>query len=65
MGLKAGPDWFGVHACMVCHDIIDGRRPPPEGVTKLDVLECQMRGLERTITHLISEDLIKIKGINL
>ena len=65
MGLKAGQDWWGAHACAVCHDIIDGRRPAPDGVDEIELLRCQMRGLEKTLASLIGRDLIKVKGINL
>ena len=65
MGLKAGPDWWAAYACSVCHDIIDGRQPRPEGVTAIEVLRCEMRGLEKTLASLIDRDLIQVKGINL
>ena len=65
MGLKAGPDWWGSHACAVCHDIIDGRAKPSDTISELELLKCQMRGLERTLASLIERDIIKIKGINL
>lgn len=57
MALKS-PDWWGVHACHVCHDIIDGRRrvdlPPGE------IRDCIQRGLFRTWAQLIEEGVIVV-----
>ena len=34
MGLKA-PDTAAVYGCSACHDVLDGRRPRPDGMSKL------------------------------
>lgn len=34
MGLKA-PDTAAAYGCSACHDVLDGRRPRPDGMSKL------------------------------
>lgn len=36
MGLKA-TDTAACFGCSACHDVLDGRRPRPEGITKADI----------------------------
>ena len=57
MAIKS-PDYFAVYACSTCHDVIDGRMNTD--LPKAELLRCQMRGLERTWSQLISEELIVI-----
>ncbi len=33
MGLKA-PDHLAAYGCSACHDVVDGRRPRPEGLSQ-------------------------------
>ena len=55
------PDWWLVHSCMTCHDIIDGRKTDHD----LSPLEIQVqinRALFITINRAIDAGLIVIKG---
>lgn len=54
-GLKTD-DWWAVHACASCHDLIDGRRPGEWTHTDL------LRALHETLTRLVDDGLIEIKG---
>lgn len=47
MGLKA-PDTAAVFGCIYCHDVLDGRRPRPEGFSKLDLEAAFYAALKRT-----------------
>lgn len=57
MGTKS-PNWWGVHACAACHDIIDGRKAAdlPEEEIQL----CIRRGLFRTLSRLIESGSIQV-----
>jgi hypothetical protein len=50
MGLKA-PDTAAAFGCAACHDVLDGRRPRPDGMTLEDVDAYFGHGLKAT--HLI------------
>lgn len=56
MGLKA-PDTAACFGCSACHDILDGRRPRPEGITLYMVLGAFVMAVART------HDRLKEKGI--
>jgi len=58
MSLKS-PDHWGSYGCSDCHDIIDGRRQIP--LSKLEILECVMRGVFSTQQLLIDQGLMVIK----
>ena len=47
MGLKA-PDTRGAYGCVACHDVLDGRRPRPDGMTYEHMLELFEQAVERT-----------------
>lgn len=47
MGLKA-PDTAACFGCSACHDVLDGRRPRPEGMTKDDVDGTFRGAVQRT-----------------
>lgn len=47
MGLKA-PDSAAAFGCAACHDVLDGRRPRPEGFSKLDLEGAFYAGMRRT-----------------
>lgn len=47
MGLKA-PDHMAAFGCSACHDILDGRRPRPEGLSATDVENHFYIGVMRT-----------------
>jgi hypothetical protein len=57
MGLKA-PDTAACFGCAACHDILDGRRPRPEGMTLLMVEGAFVRAVART------HERLKQKGIS-
>lgn len=56
MGLKA-PDTEAAYGCSACHDIVDRRRPPPEGMTWELVMACFRAGIEQT------QRILKRKGL--
>jgi len=58
MGLKA-PDTRGAYGCSACHDVLDGRRPRPSGMTYEDMLALFERGVERT--HFVLRRLALLK----
>jgi len=47
MGLKA-PDHAAAFGCSACHDVLDGRRPRPAGLSLLDVEGAFYAGMLRT-----------------
>jgi len=47
MGLKA-PDTAAAFGCSCCHDVLDGRRQRPTGVTAADVEAAFYAGVART-----------------
>lgn len=47
MGLKA-PDKAAAFGCASCHDLLDGRRPRPAGLSLLDVEGAFYAGMRRT-----------------
>jgi hypothetical protein len=56
MGLKA-PDTQGAYGCHYCHDIVDGRRPLPPGLTQ----EAMLAKFERGIA--LTQEKLKQKGL--
>jgi hypothetical protein len=56
MGLKA-PDTAAAFGCAACHDVLDGRRPRPSGMTALDLETAFYAAVQRT--HVI----LKEKGL--
>lgn len=58
MGLKA-PDTAAAFGCSACHDVMDGRAPRPEGMTKEDVDGAFNIGVERTHIRLRAKGLME------
>ncbi|MBY0243441.1 MAG: DUF1364 domain-containing protein, partial [Burkholderiaceae bacterium] len=58
MGLKA-PDDRAAFGCAACHDVLDGRRPRPEGMTALDLEAAFYTAVRRTHTILARMGLLK------
>jgi len=56
MGLKA-PDTAACFGCSACHDVLDGRRPRPVGMTALMLEGAFVRA--RTATH----EILRTKGL--
>ena len=56
MGIKA-PDTAACFGCSACHDVLDGRRPRPEGMTKADVDAAFDCGVE--MTH----EILRAEGV--
>ena len=57
MGLKA-PDTAAAYGCSSCHDVLDGRRPRPDGFTKLDLEAVFYAGMEATHAVLRAKGLL-------
>jgi hypothetical protein len=57
MGLKA-PDTAAAFGCSCCHDVLDGRRPRPDGFTRLDVDAVFQAGKEETHAYLRTKGLL-------
>lgn len=57
MGLKA-PDEKACFGCSACHDVLDGRRPRPDGMSKADVDAAFDYAVERTHAVLRQEGLM-------
>lgn len=58
MGLKA-PDTEACFGCSSCHDVLDGRKPRPAGMTMDDLLRTFAYARERTHAILRARGLIK------
>lgn len=58
MGLKA-PDTAAAFGCAACHDVLDGRRPRPEGFSRLDLEGAFYVGMRSTHQVLARMGLIK------
>ena len=56
MGLKA-PDTAACFGCSSCHDVLDGRRPRPDGMTADQVLAYFRHAVQRT------HDVLRAKGL--
>lgn len=56
MGLKA-LDLCGCYTCSGCHDVIDGRAPPPAGMTRAEVVLGWMFGHLRSLVTLARKGL--------
>lgn len=54
MGIKSKK---GAHGCSCCHDVVDGRRPRPDGMTKEDLDVIIDRAVEETDARLIAKGL--------
>ena len=48
----------GAYGCQFCHDVVDGRRPKPEGWTRVDVMMAFYQGHERTLVRLHEKGLV-------
>lgn len=60
VGLKS-LEIFGAYGCQYCHDIVDRRRKPPEGMTMDEVMEYFRNGNARTVRILVDKELITCK----
>lgn len=58
MGLKA-PDTAAAFGCSACHDLLDGRRPRPEGFSRLDLEGAFYAGMRLTHQIIARMGLIK------
>ena len=58
MGLKA-PDTAACFGCSSCHDVLDGRKPRPAGMTMDDLLRIFSYARERTHAVLRAQGRIK------
>ena len=56
MGLKA-PDTKAAYGCSACHDVLDGRAPRPDGLTREMVLACFDEAIKQT------HRILKRKGL--
>lgn len=56
MGLKA-PDTAACFGCSDCHDVLDGRRPRPDGMTAADVERNFRYAVDRT------HEILRAKGL--
>jgi hypothetical protein len=56
------PDTEGTYGCSDCHDLIDGRVPPPAKklYSRQDILVMYYEGARRTRIKLLEKELIKI-----
>lgn len=63
MGLKA-PDTAAAFGCALCHDVLDGRRPRPEGWSRLDLEGAFYAAVKRTHQILARMGLIKSEATN-
>lgn len=58
MGIKS-PDWWSVHACCSCHDILDGRKHS-EDLTRDEINEQAFRwALYETMALRVREQIIR------
>lgn len=60
MGLKA-PDTAAAFGCSACHDLLDGRRPRPAGLSLEDVERTFRTGVQRTHAILKRMGLLTIE----
>lgn len=58
MGLKA-PDHRAAYGCSACHDVVDGRRPRPEGLSQELVIALFEEGIAHTKRILKRKGLLK------
>jgi len=58
MGLKAA-DTRAAYCCSSCHDMVDGRAPRPEGLSKEQVDACFEQGIDKTQVILQQKRLVK------
>lgn len=58
MGLKP-PDTWGAAACYRCHMVADGQERAD--VTRMEILECWLRGIAETQRRWIDDGLIEVK----
>lgn len=58
MGIKS-PDWWSVHACQNCHDLLDGRKHYP-GLTREEILVQAYRwALYETMALRVREQIVR------
>ena len=60
IGMKSA-DVLGAIGCSACHDVVDGRRQPPAGMTRDDVRLCFWEGHARTVRLWIDEGLLVLE----
>ena len=58
IGMKAN-DLLAAFSCFQCHNVIDGRTPPPHGMTRDDVKLMFWEGHARTVRIWIEKGLLK------
>lgn len=51
-------DLLGAIGCSDCHDVVDGRRPPPSGMTRDDVRLDFWEGHARSVVLLFEKGLL-------
>lgn len=61
MGLKA-PDTAAAFGCSSCHDVLDGRRPRPAGMSAADLEAAFYAGVARTHQILSKLGLLPLAG---
>lgn len=49
---------FGAYCCAACHDVIDGRRPRPHGMTCEDAKLAHYEGVIETLNKLVAKGLL-------
>lgn len=57
MGTKS-LDAAGCYACATCHDVVDGRKPRPAGMTRAEVLLAWHEGHLRSLVRLAQKGLL-------
>lgn len=57
MGIKS-LDLCGVFACAACHDVLDGRAPPPAGLTRDEVVLAFLFGHMRSLVALARKGIV-------
>ena len=60
IGMKSH-DLLGAYACSNCHDIVDRRRPTPQGMTREEVELCFHEGHQRSLLRLIEKGIVVLK----
>lgn len=59
MGMKA-PEICGAWACASCHDVVDGRKPRPQWLTRQDVELAHLQACLRTISLLVRQGAVRL-----
>lgn len=61
MGLKA-PDTRAAYGCSACHDVIDGRRPRPDGLGYELMIALFQEAIAQTNRILVRKGLLKVNS---